>query len=1106
MERVGGATGRNRLTWGTPRDGAVSLPLPSLILLVLPLLVACGGGAATATDPICTADSDCRSGLCLGSRCADPDGDPDHDGLSTADERRLGLDPLNPDTDGDGIPDGVEVGPDPLHPLDTDGDGKIDALESAVADKDGDCVPDQFDPRDDVPDATPAEVARYACSQKGVCGRNPSMIQATCARGVATCRYDDVPDWRPAPAGCALGPEGCDEDRCDGLDNDCDGKTDEGFSLAGVPLGRPCAAQGICGGGAVECALDDPTRTRCSSGPGGSMDASTAEICNGLDDNCDGVTDENLTWNGVPLGKPCMGRGQCGEGVVECRPGGTVGCSSEAGGSADRSKPESCNLLDDDCNGLTDDDVVFSDPGGICPPRGICAEWPGRIEIHCVNGQPQCDYSQVPGWSGPEEARCDGKDDNCDGLLDNADAFRVLDPVLGWRSIGQSCGAGACAGGVVECSADQLAGACSTAVEASTETCNGRDDDCDGLVDNGLPLAWSDTATLVDPGEPAPRAAAALAWVPAGMDGLSGLWMYGGIARLAQDSTVLQDHADFWRFDPVTRRYQEYGPGAPGGRAGARLVYDSSSARLLLVGGIADSASAPVWAWDLVNARWSETGPPVRQDEVLAAVVEPGSKDLLFLRMDRGKDVAVLARIAASGVGPAVETTTTLPYRQDAAAAVDPDTGRFYVFGGRRNGVSSSDSLWTVSSLGVARALSTQGTMPSPLRPALGFLPGGSLLVAGGTQAGGDANSGAWILSPGSAGQEWRSSPVAALPSGPLQWPSVCVSDDAAWLMSGVTRDGTGLREVLRFDLAHGAWSSEALSRVPPQRYGGVLSVFPRHRVAVLVGGTGTDLDSSRLMGDAWLLSLDNLAFEPFAPSGAPLTFRGGAVAADRVGGVLYLHGGLADLDPGTVVDRLLSIRVDPAEAVDLGPGPGPRSAHAMVWTGDSLVLMGGQGAGAVLSDAWRWTAVSGWAKVPGNGRPRSGHAAVWDPASARVIAIGGTAAGDVDALDPATGAWAPLIQDARLAASIEVVAHDTDSGLVLLGLGPDRVPMLLGLKAPVSLRALPSNALPALRWVAADYDASFRRALFFGGLRPAAGRADDAPGSSLWLLPQHCF
>lgn len=72
--------------------------------------------------------------------------DLDGDGCLNVDEITAGTLPNNPDTDGDGQNDCVEIGSDPLNPIDTDGDGIIDALESSLTDTDGDGVNDEADP------------------------------------------------------------------------------------------------------------------------------------------------------------------------------------------------------------------------------------------------------------------------------------------------------------------------------------------------------------------------------------------------------------------------------------------------------------------------------------------------------------------------------------------------------------------------------------------------------------------------------------------------------------------------------------------------------------------------------------------------------------------------------------------------------------------------------------------------------------------------------------------------------------------------------------------------------------------------------------------------
>ncbi|SDZ75284.1 hypothetical protein SAMN05660964_00137 [Thiothrix caldifontis] len=84
-----------------------------------------------------------------------PKGDPDGDGVSNEDEAKLGTDPKKPDTDGDGLNDGDEVkaGTNPLN-KDTDGDGVDDKTEvgadpSKPIDTDGDGKPDALDTDDD---------------------------------------------------------------------------------------------------------------------------------------------------------------------------------------------------------------------------------------------------------------------------------------------------------------------------------------------------------------------------------------------------------------------------------------------------------------------------------------------------------------------------------------------------------------------------------------------------------------------------------------------------------------------------------------------------------------------------------------------------------------------------------------------------------------------------------------------------------------------------------------------------------------------------------------------------------------------------------------------
>jgi hypothetical protein len=72
--------------------------------------------------------------------------DDDGDGLTNGQEDTAGTNRSNADSDGDGSNDGAEVGGNVAAPIDMDGDGAPNALESSVTDSDGDGVPNQADP------------------------------------------------------------------------------------------------------------------------------------------------------------------------------------------------------------------------------------------------------------------------------------------------------------------------------------------------------------------------------------------------------------------------------------------------------------------------------------------------------------------------------------------------------------------------------------------------------------------------------------------------------------------------------------------------------------------------------------------------------------------------------------------------------------------------------------------------------------------------------------------------------------------------------------------------------------------------------------------------
>jgi hypothetical protein len=123
------------------------------------------------------------------------------------------------------------------------------------------------------------------------------------------------------------------------------------------------------------------------------------ETCNGIDDNCDGQIDENLT-----NGSCSAGAGACAKiGQKVCSNGGWV-CNAVAKSPT----TEICNGIDDDCNGQVDEGLS----GGWCSTGyGACA---ATGQMVCSGGAWTCNaVGQTP-----TAETCNGIDDNCDGQVD----------------------------------------------------------------------------------------------------------------------------------------------------------------------------------------------------------------------------------------------------------------------------------------------------------------------------------------------------------------------------------------------------------------------------------------------------------------------------------------------------------------------------------------------------------------------------------------------------------------------------------------------------------------------------------------------------------------
>lgn len=330
-----------------------------------------------------------------------------------------------------------------------------------------------------------------------------------------------------APSGYTAQSGDCDDtdgdinpgasESCDGVDNDCDGETDESGASGETLwyLDDDGDGYGVSATSLSACAQPEgyAALTEDCDDTNGAISPGATEVCNTIDDNCDGETDEagaadEPTWY---RDTDSDGYGQDSITLVDCtQPSGYVALGGDCfdqNAAVNPGVTEVCDNLDNNCDGNTDEstasDAATWYPDADKDSYGLtsgqlqaCKQPSGYVS---VGGD--CDDTSTQASPGVTES-CDGIDNDCDGSLDESGSTGEIT----WYYDADGDGYGLNTKTQVTCNQPDhyvsVGGDCNDTAVAinpgATEVCDSADTDenCNGSADDSDSTVDSNTFTI----------------------------------------------------------------------------------------------------------------------------------------------------------------------------------------------------------------------------------------------------------------------------------------------------------------------------------------------------------------------------------------------------------------------------------------------------------------------------------------------------------------------------------------------------------------------------------------------------------------------------------